>query len=159
MNVLKLCNGYMDENEMFSLMSSIAEEVAPLQVLLTDLYAYDAYEFVTGRSAPRDVNFRVDEVGNIWLSSKRRGSDYDVVPASDFAKWLEEKSGRGTVVGVIVENRLVSNITIASIPDDDYHKSVVARHAEAWDGEMGRLCLAPIRIRPDKGEIREVPLG
>ena len=151
MSMLKLFNGHPSVmGELLPLMREIEEEVKPMPILISDVDAIEIYRVYFNRPAPaKGTWMEIDSLGNLWLSSKKEGKRYDVIPHDDLDALIMGKTGLENVIGFIGVNRKYSGpyIRILSLPTDEHHLKLMAI---CKDLEMVRLCDPAVYLHATK---------
>lgn len=78
----------------------LEKETSPYRVMLTKVDVFDIYQVFFNRFPHKGTWFRLDEIGNVWISSKTEGTNYDAIPYSTVLELIKEKA-RNRIENVI----------------------------------------------------------
>lgn len=70
----------------------LEKETSPYRIMLTKVDVYDIYQVFFKRFPPKGTWFKLDEIGNVWISSKTEGANYDSIPYSTVLELIKEKA-------------------------------------------------------------------
>ena len=102
---------------------ALEAESKPYRIVLSKVDSFDIYQVFFHRFPQKGTWMTLDEVGNIWISSKKEGKNYDTIPFSDILE-LVKKSPLENVLDLI-PIKSVSNVTfnpyfyVVSMPVED----------------------------------------
>ena len=115
-------------DEFAALMEEIGNECNPLMTMISSVDAVEIYRVFFHRpNPPKGTWMKIDEIGNIWLSSRKEGRNYDVIPHEDVVRLLKEAvENYVDIVGV--NSRVYSpHFLIVSIPLDEMSQQATRR--------------------------------
>ena len=125
--MIKLFNKYPAPSEMEAVVNEIEEECKPFRPMLTTVELVEIYRVFFNRpNPPKGTWMETDIDGNIWVSSKKEGRHYDVIPHDDVEALLKEKSTLENYIGYIAINSkgFGNYLQVVSLPTDEEHNRV-----------------------------------
>ena len=133
--MIKLFNNYPGSEELESIMEELGQECKPLRLMLTTVDCVEIYRVFFNRyNPPKGTWFDIDDIGNIWISSKQEGRHYDVIPHGEVATLLKEKSPLENFIDYMGVNSKAFGhyLMVVSLPTDEDHEQALSC-TYAWE--------------------------
>ena len=124
--MIKLIKGTPDEVVVGTIIEELEKECAPFRLMLTSIDAVELYRvFFKTVNPPKGTWMEIDEIGNIWISSKKEGKHYDCIPHGDVTAMLANAGLENYIDFIGVNGEIFGPyFLVISMPTDEDHKRV-----------------------------------